>query len=218
MTKWLKRLILLVILLIVAYFAYYLNQQHNLVKAEFSQPLDKTNSNLALKQHPQALINMLLIVEDQSFFEHSGVDFKEIIRVLRDYWLHDKPLRGASTITQQLVKNTLLTNKKTINRKLKESMMALLLEASFDKKTILNRYMNSVYLGQYGNYEVRGFDHAARFYFDKNLDDLSFEGLATLVALLKGPSYYHPLKHPNRLLKRRNLVLSLYHKYKKVIK
>jgi len=214
MIKWLKRLALIGTVV----FATYLYQLNILVNDEFSKSLSAQNSDLPYQQHPKALVNMLLVTEDQLFFKHYGVDFGEIAVVLRDYYLYDKPIRGASTITQQLIKNTLLTREKTVDRKVKEALMALLLEMSFDKEMILNRYMNSVYLGQYGRREVRGFQRASQFYFDKNLADLSHEGLATLVALLKGPSYYHPVRHSERLIKRRNLVLHLYHKYQKVIK
>jgi penicillin-binding protein 1B len=216
--KKVRRLILFLILLVIVVFSAYLNHLHGVVKDEFSKPLDETNSTLLLMQHPKALINMLLMIEDHSFFQHKGVDFREIVRVVRDYYWNDKPMRGASTITQQLIKNSLLTHEKTLTRKFNEALMALLLEASFDKEMILNRYMNSVYLGQHGYYEVHGFQQAAQFYFDTELNKLSLERLATLVALVKGPSYYHPTKHPNRLLKRRNLVLRLYHKYKKTLK
>lgn len=212
--KWLKRLTLLSVVV----FAVYLNHLHTQVKNEFSKPLDALNSSLSLEQYPKALTNMLLMMEDQSFFNHFGVDFTEIGRVLRDNWFHNRSIRGASTLSQQMIKNSLLTRDKTIGRKLKEALMALLLEYSFDKKTILTRYMNSVYLGQYGGFEVRGFERAAQFYFGKEVNKLSLEDLATLVALLKGPSYYHLSKYPARLLKRRNLVLRVYHKYEKLIK
>jgi len=212
--KWLKRLILLSILL----FAVYLSYLNNLVRAEFSKPLTPIHSALPLEQYPKPLLNMLLLVEDQSFFEHSGVDFKEIARVLRDYWLHDKPIRGASTLTQQLIKNTLLTREQTISRKLNEVLMALLLEVSFDKDFILNRYINTVYLAQQGNTPIYGFEKGAQFYFNQSIGDLSAEEMATLVALVKGPSYYHPIKHAKRLAKRRQLVLSIYHKFEKIVK
>ena len=212
--KWLKRLILLSILL----FFLYLNYLNNLVKAEFSKPLTSIHSTLSLEQHPKPLLNMLLLVEDQSFFEHSGVDFKEIARVLRDYWLHDKPIRGASTLTQQLIKNTLLTKDQTISRKLNEVLMALLLEATFDKDFILNRYVNTVYLAQQGKKAIYGFDKGAKFYFNQPIGDLSAEEIATLVALVNGPSYYHPIKNAQRLAKRRQLVLSIYNKFEKIVK
>jgi len=161
---------------------------------------------------------MLLLVEDQSFFKHPGVDFKEIARVLRDYWLYDKPIRGASTLTQQLIKNTLLTRERAVSRKLNEGLMALLLEASFDKDFILNRYMNTVYLAQQGNTAIHGFEKGAQFYFNQSIDALSVEEMATLVALVKGPSYYHPIKHAQRLAKRKQLVLSIYNKFEKIVK
>ncbi len=209
---WVKRLTTLSILL----FAVYLSYLNNLVKTEFSQYKDI--DALQYEQQSKTAINMLLLVEDQSFFEHTGVDFKEIARVIRDYLLYDKPLRGASTITQQLIKNTLLTRERSFERKFKEMLMALLLEYSFDKKFILNHYMNTVYLGQKGNRTINGFTKAAQFYFNKDIQSLSLEEVATLVALVKGPSYYHPIKHPQRLAKRRELVLSIYHKFEKIVK
>ncbi len=211
--KWLLGLIALSIVI----FAIYVNHLHNTIKDEFSKPFAETNTKLHLHQHPSALINMLLLVEDQSFFEHSGVDFKEIIKVLRNYLFFDKPIRGASTLTQQLIKNTLLGREKTITRKINEALMALLLEYSFDKEFILSRYMNTVYLGQQGNTIIYGFANAAQFYFQKPIDALSLAEMAALVALVKGPSFYHPVKHPKRFIKRQQLVLSLYNKYKKII-
>ncbi len=214
MIKWLKRSILLGVVI----FVVYLNHLGSIVEAEFSTPLDANYSNLPLYEHPKALINMLLLMEDQSYFEHSGVDFKEIVRVLRDAMFFDKPIRGASTITQQLIKNALLGREQTLKRKINEALMALLLEFSFDKVFILTRYMNSVYLGQQGNHAVYGFENGAQFYFQKPLKFLSDGELATLVALVKGPSFYHPIKHPQRLLKRKELVLSIYQKHKKIVK
>jgi len=210
--KWLRYSIALVFVV----FAVYVNYLNNIVKREFSKP--ESANFITYDQQSSVAINMLLITEDQSFFEHSGVDFKEIVRVIRDYVLHDKPLRGASTLTQQLIKNSLLTRERTVTRKLKEVLMALLLEMSFDKQFILNRYMNNVYLGQKGARPVRGFGQAAQFYFNQTIDLLSLEEVATLVALVKGPSFYHPVRHPQRLAKRRQLVLSLYNKYEKIVK
>lgn len=210
--KWFKYSIMLSVVI----FVIYLNHLDTLVKNKFFQ--QKNLNTLSFEQQPDVVVNMLLITEDQSFFDHPGVDFKEIARVLRDYVLYNKPLRGASTITQQLIKNSLLTRDRTIDRKLKEILMALLLELSFDKKFILKTYMNTVYLGQSGNQAIVGFSNAANFYFNKKIVQLSLEEVATLVALIKGPSYYHPIKHPQRLSKRRELVLRLYHKYEKIVK
>ncbi|MBE8190569.1 MAG: transglycosylase domain-containing protein [Candidatus Thioglobus sp.] len=212
--KWLMSLIVLGIVV----FILYLSHLGNIVEAEFSEPLGENYSNLPLYEHPKPLVNMLLLIEDQSYFQHSGVDFKEIIRVLRDRILSDKPIRGASTITQQLIKNALLSRQPTLKRKLKEALMALLLEFSFAKEFILSRYMNSVYLGQQGNRAVYGFANGAWFYFNRPLILLSNDELATLVALVKGPSYYHPLRHRERLFKRKELVLDVFQKHKKIIK
>ena len=211
-SRWIKYLTLLGVFLFSGYLLYL----NTLVNDYFSN-VNRVDE-ISYEQQSKMAINMLLLTEDQSFFEHSGVDFKEIARVLRDYWIYDKPLRGASTITQQLIKNSLLTREQTIERKFKEGLMALLLEVSFDKEFILNRYMNSVYLGQKGSQPVYGFGDAAQFYFNKKIALLSPEEIATLVALVKGPSYYHPVKHPQRLAKRRELVLSMYNKYKKIVK
>ena len=212
--KWLKRFSFIGIIVLSVYVLYL----HNLVKDEFEKPVDSSYSQLSFEQYPKALINMLLLVEDQSFFQHSGVDFVEIARVIRDTVVYDKPIRGASTITQQLIKNTLLSREQTLTRKSKEILMALLFEYSFDKTFILQRYLNTVYMGQKGNLEVRGFAQASQFYFHKSVDTLTLEEMATLVSLLKGPSYYHPIKHSQRLAKRRDLVLSIYHKFEKIVK
>ncbi len=214
MIKWLLRLILLGVVI----FVVYVNNLDNIVKAEFSKSSDYSHSDLELYEHPKILINMLLLMEDQSYFNHSGVDFKEVVKVLRDSIFFDKPIRGASTITQQLIKNSLLTKQRTLKRKFNEALMALLLEHAFDKVFILTRYMNSVYLGQHGNRAIYGFKQGAQFYFHKPLKSLSTNELAILVALVRGPSFYHPIKHPQRLERRKQLVLSTYKKYKKIVK
>lgn len=211
-----RRLLKWLLLLCLMVFIAYLWQLNTLVQQGFQQA--GSGDDLSYEQQPKVVVNMLLLVEDQSYFEHHGVDVREILRVLRDHLLNDKPLRGASTITQQLVKNTLLSREKTLTRKTKEALMAWLLEANFDKDFILNRYLNTVYLGQQGNREIRGFHRAAQFYFNKSIEALSPREVATLVALVKGPSYYHPVKHPKRLADRRDLVLQLYHRYQKIVK
>ncbi|WP_225879783.1 biosynthetic peptidoglycan transglycosylase [Abyssogena phaseoliformis symbiont] len=211
-----KQLTIALILLSTVTFSVYLSHLSQLLDDAFS---DKASADiLSFEQQPKAMINMLLLVEDQSFFKHSGVDFKEITRVVCDYIFYDKPLRGASTITMQLIKNTLLNRERSLGRKVKEALMALLLEHSFDKKFILNRYINTVYLGQKGNISINGFTNATRFYFNKEVAVLSLEEMATLVALIKGPDYYHPVRHSLRLLKRKQLVLSIYHKFEKIVK
>jgi len=218
MKKWLKRLTLLNLIVVVIYLAYL----NHLVQAVFSVPA-KTSEQItqieySLDSYPKEMINMLLLVEDQSFFQHPGVDVKEISRVFSSYLLENKPLRGASTISQQLVKNTLLSREQTLARKMKEVMMTLLMELKYDKNFILERYMNTVYLAQDGALAIHGFAAAGEHYFDRSLGQLNLDDMATLVALLKGPSYYHPVRYPERLAKRKNLILSMHHKYKKIVK
>ena len=217
MKKWLKRLILLGLVLFFSYLVYL----NYLIKSTFSleiQESDKiTQIEYSIERFPKEIVNMLLLVEDQSFFQHWGVDFKEIVRVFYGYLFEDKDIRGASTISQQLIKNTLLSSDKTLSRKIDEALMAMLMELNYDKNYILERYMNTVYLAQKGSMAVHGFASASQFYFNKRVEDLDLREMATLVALLKGPSYYHPVRHPVRLNKRVDMILSMNNKYKKII-
>jgi len=217
MKKLLQRLILLGLVLFFGYLVYL----NYLINSTFSSDVQKsdqiTQIDYSIKRYPKEMVNMLLLVEDQSFFQHWGIDFKEIVRVFYGYLLEDKAIRGASTITQQLIKNTLLSRDKTLSRKIDEALMAMLMELNYDKNFILERYMNTVYLVQQGSMAFHGFASASQFYFDKNVDDLDLREMATLVALLKGPSYYHPVKHPDRLNNRLEMILSMHNKYKKII-
>jgi|TARA_Y100000815_G_scaffold96490_1_gene85284 membrane peptidoglycan carboxypeptidase len=217
MKKLLQRLILLGLALFFGYLVYL----NYLIKSTFSSEVQKsdqiTQIDYSIKRYPKEMVNMLLLVEDQSFFQHWGIDFKEIVRVFYGYLLEDKAIRGASTITQQLIKNTLLSRDKTLSRKIDEALMAMLMELNYDKNFILERYMNTVYLAQQGSMAFHGFASASQFYFDKKVDDLDLREMATLVALLKGPSYYHPVKHPERLNNRLEMILSMHNKYKKII-
>ena len=217
MKKSLKRIILLGLILFFAYLIYL----NHLVKGAFSSEIQESEKNTrieySIETYPAEMVNMLLLVEDQSFFQHWGVDFKEIVRVFYGYLFEDKDIRGASTITQQLIKNALLSSDKTLSRKIDEAMMAMLMELNYDKNYILERYMNTVYLAQQGSMAIHGFASASQFYFNKKVDDLDLREMATLVALLKGPSYYHPVKYSDRLNKRVDMILSIHNKYKKII-
>ena len=217
MKKWLMVFILVGF---IAFFSYlvYLNQY---VKKSFSDNQftgkQVTQIEYQLEDYPRELINMLLLVEDQSFYEHWGIDFKEIIRVVYGYIFEEKEIRGASTITQQLIKNTLLTREKTFTRKIEEALMAMLLERSYDKNFILERYMNTVYLAQKGSIAFHGFAAASNYYFDKKVENLNLNEMAKLVALLKGPSYYNPFRYPERLNQRAEMILLMNRKYKKIV-
>jgi penicillin-binding protein 1B len=214
---WIKRIVTLLLIVII----YYVFNLYSQVNTEFSSQLKQRNNvNLieySIDDYPPELINMLLLIEDQSFFEHHGIDFKEIARVIYGYLFEDKALRGASTISQQLIKNTLLSREKTLSRKSQEALMTILLEVSYDKNFILERYMNTVYLAQKGDMAFHGFASGSLFYFNKDVKNLNLEEMATLVALLKGPSYYNPTNFPDRLSSRVKMILSMQENYKAII-
>ncbi len=155
---------------------------------------------------PNNVINSFLSAEDKNFFKHPGIDAKgvtrAIIKNLRNY-LKSKRLEGASTITQQVAKNFLLSNEVTLNRKVKEAILAFRIERALSKERIMELYLNQIYLGQ-GSYGIAA---ASLEYFDKPINKLRYEEAALLAALPKAPSKYNPFKHKTRAKKRRNLVL-----------
>ena len=160
-----------------------------------------------LTQVPNSVVDALVAVEDHKFYTHHGIDPKGIARGVYTL-LTGQRVHGGSTLTQQLVKNFYLTSERTLRRKFNEILMALLLELHYDKRDILETYINEVYLGQDGGRAVHGFGLASRFYFDRGIERLELHQAALLVGMLKGPTYFDPRRHPARALERRNLVLS----------
>ena len=155
---------------------------------------------------PNKVVNSFLSAEDKNFFNHPGVDAKGILRATINNIkniLGDKRLEGASTITQQVAKNFLLTNEVSLKRKIKEAILAFRIEKAYSKKRILELYLNQIYLGQ-GTYGVAA---ASLEYFDKSIKDLSYDEAALLAALPKAPSRYNPVKDPIEAKFRRDLVL-----------
>ena len=152
---------------------------------------------------PPRIIETLLATEDTKFFEHKGINFDAILRALIKDIKAGKKVEGASTITQQLVRNIYLNRKKTLKRKLTEIMIAMKVEHFLSKEDILERYLNQIYLG-HGYYGIKT---AAFGYFHKNLNDLSLKEIAMLIALPKGPSLYDPTKHYELNIKRANSIL-----------
>ena len=155
---------------------------------------------------PQDVINAFLSAEDKNFFNHSGIDPKGIIRAVINNFkniINNKRLEGASTITQQVAKNFLLTNEVSIKRKIKEAILAFRIEKAYDKKRILELYLNQIYLGS-GTYGIAA---ASLEYFDKSVKELSYSEAALLAALPKAPSRYNPFKFYEEAKLRRNLVL-----------
>ena len=155
---------------------------------------------------PQVVINSFLSAEDKNFFSHPGVDAKGIIRATFNNifnLISSKRLEGASTITQQVAKNFLLTNEVSINRKIKEAILACRIERALTKERILELYLNQIYLGE-GSY---GIASASLEYFDKPISKLNYEESALLAALPKAPSKYNPYKNIKLAKFRRNLVI-----------
>ncbi len=164
---------------------------------------------IRLEDTPERLVETLLAVEDRSYFDHWGVRPLAILRALAVNLRAGETVQGGSTITQQLVKNFFLSNERTLERKGIELVMALILEWRFDKREILEAYLNEVYLGQQGRRAIHGFGLAARYYFNRPLGELSTDQIALLVGMVKGPSYYNPRRHPERARERRDLVLDI---------
>ncbi|NIP47416.1 MAG: penicillin-binding protein 1B [Gammaproteobacteria bacterium] len=160
-----------------------------------------------LDEVPSGLVAALLSVEDRDFEHHYGISPRAIARALFANLRAGALVQGGSTITQQLAKEYFLNGQRTWGRKLNDAVIALILEARYDKAEILEAYLNEVYLGQDGERAIHGFGLAAHFYFGRDLDALRLPELALLVALVRGPSYYNPRRHPRRALARRNLVL-----------
>ncbi len=164
---------------------------------------------LQLTQLPDTMVAGLLAVEDRNFNQHWGVSPTGIARAALANYQAGKVVQGGSTLTQQLVKNYYLTRERSLWRKLTEVAMALLLELHFDKNDILEAYFNEVFLGQDGPRAIHGFGLAARHYFDSSPQELGIHQQALLIAMVKGPSLYNPLRHPQRATQRRNTALTI---------
>lgn len=162
-----------------------------------------------LENVPPLLVAALLSVEDQGFYQHSGLKPTSIVRAGLANIKAGRTVQGGSTLTQQLVKNFFLSNERSLHRKLNEAIMSLLLEWHYDKNEILEAYLNEIYLGQDGNRSIHGFGLASQFYFQRELTELEPQQLILLAALAKGASYFAPRRHPERATERRNLVVDL---------
>jgi len=158
---------------------------------------------------PPLMLKALLAVEDRDFYYHWGLNPRAIARATWRNLRAGRVVEGGSTLTQQLVKNFYLTDERTLARKLEEAVMAILLELHYGKGEILEAYINEISLGQDGQRAIHGFGLASHFYFNRSLDELGIAETALLVALVKGPSRYHPRRHPERALARRNLVIDM---------
>jgi penicillin-binding protein 1B len=163
-----------------------------------------------LSQIPKHVRDAVLAIEDRRFYDHPGVDLigsaAAVVTNLRGEKAY---LVGGSTLTQQLVKNLLLTPEKTMTRKLKEQFMAVIAERRLSKDQILELYLNEVYLGNRGSFAVHGLPEAARLYFGKDVLNLSLAEAATLAGMIQSPQALSPFRSPERCVQRRNVVLGV---------
>jgi len=162
---------------------------------------------LKLEDVPQPLIDALIAIEDRQFYSHFGINPLGIARAMLRNIKAGRVVQGGSTLTQQLVKNYYLSSEQTYRRKFVEVIMAVLLEAHYSKDEILQAYLNEVYLSQAGNRAIHGFALASQYFYGRPLQELDLADLALLAGINNGPSYYNPMRHPKRALKRRDLVL-----------
>jgi penicillin-binding protein 1B len=158
---------------------------------------------------PEHLVAAIYSIEDRRFEEHHGIDPRRIVGALLANLRAGGIREGGSTLTQQFVKNFFLTPERTLQRKLTEALMALIVEARYAKPQILEAYLNEIYMGRRGSTAIHGVGEAARFFFGKRVADLALEESALLAAVIQSPNRVSPHRHPERAKRRRNLVLDL---------
>ena len=163
-------------------------------------------------QVPVLLTDGLKAIEDRNFDKHIGFSLRGMLRALIVNLRAGETQQGGSTLTQQLVKSYFLDNRRTVERKLQEIAMAFILDARFSKEDLLTAYVNEIFLGQNGSRAIHGFGLGAQFYFNKPLTELDPDEIATLISIIRGPSYYNPFRHPQRALERRDRILATMHR------
>lgn len=164
---------------------------------------------LRLEQVPELVVTGLQAVEDRDFKFHRGVDPWGVLRALWVNLRSGAARQGGSTLTQQLARGLFLSQEQTLRRKVTEALYALIIEARYDKRRILEAYLNDVYLGQQGNQVVRGVGAGAEYWFGRGLDELGTPEVALLIGLIQGPGYHDPRRYPERARARRALVLRM---------
>src|SRR5262245_31673972 len=159
------------------------------------------------KDLPKSLVDAITSIEDRQFFEHSGINWRGIMRALLTDVQSGEIREGGSSITQQLVKNFFLKPERTWKRKLSEIYMSRIVETRLSKEEIMSMYCNQIYLGQRGGFSVNGFGEAARSYFGKDVSQLSLQESALLAGIIQSPNKLSPFTHADKALERRNKVL-----------
>ncbi len=175
---------------------------------EISKLYEENRDPVSLKKVPKYVQNAFIATEDSRFYQNSGIDLRGTLRAAVTDILSGQKAEGGSTITQQLARNAYLSNDKTWLRKLKEAAIAISLERKYSKNQILEMYLNQLYFGN----GIYGIEMASKFFFNKDVSQLTEDEGALLAALPKGPNGYSPISHPTLALQRRNLVLDLMQK------
>lgn len=170
------------------------------------EPIMQEETKLA--HIPIQCMNAVIAIEDNDFLDHSGVSYTGLARAFVKNVMTMRKAQGGSTITQQLVKNYFLSPEKTISRKLKELYMSIRLESEWTKDEILETYLNIIYMGQSGAFQIRGLPAASRVYYGKAIENLNLGECALLAAIINNPGVNHPWKKQEKAQSRRNLVLA----------
>lgn len=233
--KWMKRILLAIVTIGLvglisggAVFAYYASSAPELDEELLKDPLssefyDKNGEIFATigaenRQYvkyediPQGMIDAILATEDVRFFEHGGIDFLRLGSAVIANFRDGFGSQGASTITQQVIKNSFLENEKSLKRKAQEAWLAIQLERKYDKKEIFEMYFNKVLMSG----RIYGFGTAAQYFYGKDLKDLKLDEMALLAGMPQSPNNYNPLKNPDLAEKRRNIVLGLMEQHGKI--
>ena len=166
-------------------------------------PTKNSQKNLSYSQIPKKTINAFISIEDKDFYSHKGINYKRMAKALLKNMLKRKFVEGASTISQQLIKNTHLSSEKTLKRKFNELILTRKLEKNLTKQEIITAYLNAIYFGN----GAFGINQAAQRYFSKNADELNTNESAILAGIIKSPKTYSPISNPENCIKRKNLVL-----------
>jgi penicillin-binding protein 1B len=164
--------------------------------------------DVPLQLIPPHVVQAVLAIEDRRFYDHVGVDPIGIASAFWEYLSGGKPyLRGGSTLTQQMIKNTFLTRERTLRRKALEQFMAVILERRLTKDQVLELYLNDVWLGQRGSFAIHGVAEASRLFFAKHISNVSLSEAALMAGMIQSPPRHSPFEHPDRARDRRNVVL-----------
>jgi penicillin-binding protein 1B len=193
--------------------------QFTLKPEMLSNAIDKNREKrryVTYQELPQVLIDAVVSTEDRRFFIHSGIDPIRIIKALIVDLRKGETAQGASTLTQQFVKNYFLTPERTWRRKFADAYMSILLEKRLSKEQIFELYANEVYLGQIGSFSIVGFGEAAEAFFNKSVKDLTLDEAAMLAGIITAPNRFTPFRYPQLATARRNLALDQMAEYRKI--